>query len=319
MPDSQPSAPSDPLTAVPAPDAGAAQRGKAIALMLLGVGLFSIMDAIIKWLGPGYPTVQLIFFRSVCAFLPLAFIVFRGGIGNALRVKDPVSHVLRSLVGLIALSCFFYAFARMPLAEVVAITFAAPVFVTALSVPLLGERVGPRRWTAVLVGFLGVLIMVRPGAAVFETIALVPLGGVVFYALAMILVRKLSRTETSASIVFYFTVTTTVVSGALLPFSWVMPDGLDWALLASLGLIGGCAQIAFTRAVALADVAVIMPFEYSAMIWAAALGFFIWGELPGFAVWLGAAIVIASGLYILFRESALQLPRGKARRLQPKR
>ena len=309
---------SEPL-ATPTPDREAARRGRAIALMILGVGLFSIMDALVKWLGESYPTVQLVFFRSLFAFIPLGFLVFRDGVSQALRMNDRQGHLLRATVGVIALWAFFYAFAHMPLADVIAITFAAPVFVTALSVPLLGERVGLRRWCAVLVGFLGVLIMVQPGAGVFQTVALVPLGGVVFYALAMVFVRKLSRTETSASIVFYFTLACTLVSGAALPFSWVTPEPWDWALLVALGLIGGMAQITFTRAVSLADVSVIMPFEYTAMLWAVVLGFFIWGEVPGNNIWIGVAIVMASGLYILYREASLGLVRGKARKLHARR
>ena len=309
---------SEPL-ATPTPDREAARRGRAIALMILGVGLFSIMDALVKWLGESYPTVQLVFFRSLFAFIPLGFLVFRDGVSQALRMNDRQGHLLRATVGVIALWAFFYAFAHMPLADVIAITFAAPVFVTALSVPLLGEKVGVRRWCAVLVGFLGVLIMVQPGAGVFQTVALVPLGGVVFYALAMVFVRKLSRTETSASIVFYFTLACTLVSGAALPFSWVTPEPWDWALLVALGLIGGMAQITFTRAVSLADVSVIMPFEYTAMLWAVVLGFFIWGEVPGNNIWIGVAIVMASGLYILYREASLGLVRGRARKLHARR
>ncbi|MDJ0610659.1 MAG: DMT family transporter [Kiloniellales bacterium] len=309
---------SEPL-ATPTPDREAARRGRAIALMILGVGLFSIMDALVKWLGESYPTVQLVFFRSLFAFIPLGFLMFRDGVSQALRMNDRQGHLLRAVVGVLALWAFFYAFAHMPLADVIAITFAAPVFVTALSVPLLGERVGLRRWSAVLVGFLGVLIMIQPGAGVFQTVALVPLGGVVFYALAMVFVRKLSRTETSASIVFYFTLACTLVSGAALPFSWVTPEPWDWALLVALGLIGGMAQITFTRAVSLADVSVIMPFEYTAMLWAVVLGFFIWGEVPGNNIWIGVAIVMASGLYILYREASLGLVRGRARKLHARR
>jgi drug/metabolite transporter (DMT)-like permease len=287
--------------------------------MVLAMGLFSIMDALVKWLGSSYPTVQLVFFRSLFAFVPIAFLIFHGGLGNALRMTDRRGHLIRAAVGILALGAFFYAFANMRLADAVAIGFAAPIFVTALSVPLLGERVGPRRWCAVLLGFAGVMVMLRPGAAVFDPVAVVPLVGVVFYALAAIMVRRLSKTETSAAIVFYFTLSCTLISGLLLPFFWVTPDAADFALLACVGLIGGLAQITITNAFRLADVAVIMPFEYSAMIWAALLGFFIWGEMPGNHIWLGVAIVTASGLYILYRETSLGLRRGTARRLQTKR
>lgn len=305
--------------ALPLSPSAGSDKTRGIAFMILAVGLFAVMDALVKWLGQGYSTVQLVFFRSLFAFIPLAFLIFRSGPREALTMRNPWGHLLRSLVGIVSLGTFFYAFAHMRLADAVAITFAAPLFVTALSVPLLGEKVGLRRWSAVLVGFFGVLVMVQPGAGVFQQIALVPLGGTVFYALAVILVRRLSRTESSASIVFYFTLSCTLASAALLPFHWVTPGPTDLALLIAIGIIGGMAQITITKAFRLADVAVIMPFEYSAMIWAALLGFFIWGEVPGLNIWVGVGIVMASGLYILYREASLGLPRGIARRLQTRR
>lgn len=305
--------------ALPRPLSAGSDKARGIAFMILAVGLFAVMDALVKWLGQGYSTVQLVFFRSLFAFIPLAFLVFRSGLREALIMRSPLGHLLRSLVGIVSLGTFFYAFIHMRLADAVAITFAAPLFVTALSVPLLGEKVGLRRWSAVLVGFVGVLVMVQPGAGVFQQIALVPLCGTVFYALAVIMVRKLSRTESSASIVFYFTLSCTLASAALLPFHWITPGPLDLALLIAVGIIGGMAQITITKAFRLADVAVIMPFEYSAMIWAVFLGFFIWGEVPGLNIWVGVTIVMASGLYILYREASLGLPRGIARRLQTRR
>lgn len=298
---------------------GARDRGKGIALMVLAVGLFAVMDALVKWLGDGYPTSQIIFFRSLFAFVPLAFIMFRHGLAEAVRINDWIGHGIRCASGIVAMGCMFYGFTSLPLADVIAITFAAPIFITALSVPMLGERVGPRRWAAVLAGFVGVLIMVQPGAGVMEPAAVVVLCGMLFYAIAMIYVRKLSRTETSTSIVFYFTATATLVSAAFLPFHWVTPNLFDFALLVAVGLVGGVAQIAITQAFRYADVAVIMPFEYTAMIWAALLGFFVWGEVPGNNIWVGVAVVMLSGLYILYREADLGLKRGTARKLTTKR
>ena len=293
--------------------------GRGIALMLLAVGLFAIMDSLIKWVGPTYPTMQVVFFRNLFAFIPLAFIIFRGGIGSTLRVTSWSGHLMRSITGLVAAFCFFYGFAHLPLADVIALSFAVPIVVTALSVPLLGEKVGLRRWSAVLVGFLGVLIIVDPSGGVPETAMLIPLFGVAFYALAIIYVRKLSRTESNSAIVFYYSLFCVLVSGALLPFNWVTPNLADLVFLILIGVIGGIAQIVFTMAFREAEVAVLAPFEYSAMIWAVAIGYIIWAEVPGLNIWIGVAIVMASGLYILFREANLGLPRGLARRLQPKR
>ncbi len=297
----------------------ASDTGRGIALMVLAVGLYSIMDAMVKWLGPSYPTMELVFFRSLFAFIPIAYVLWRSGSLAALRTKNPHGHGARALAGLVSLSLFFYAYTRMPLANVIAISFAAPLLVTALSVPLLGERVGRRRWTAMSIGFIGVIIMVQPDAGMFDRTAILALSATVFYALVIVSIRKLSRTETPIAIVFYYAATSTLVAGAVMPFIWVMPDAEGWVLLVLVGVIGGAAQFAMTHAFRLADVSVIAPFDYMHILWAALLGFFIWGEVPGNTIWIGVPIVMASGIYILFREAHLGLPRGIARRLTGRR
>jgi len=311
------------IAELPAIDALEQERaratGRGIAFMLLSVALFSGMDGLIKWLGAEYPTLQIVFFRSLFAFVPLSVLLYRSGSLAALKTRSLLGHGLRAMAGLSAMSIFFYAFTQMPLANVIAIGFAAPLFVTALSVPLLGERVGPRRWTAIVLGFVGVLIMVRPDDGVFAPVAWLVLAGTVFYALAMIFVRRLSRTETSIAIVFYFTLACTLASGAVLPFVWVTPDALGWLLLAAVGLIGGLAQLAMTVAFRLAEASVVAPFDYSAMLWTALIGYLFWQEVPGLNIWLGVVVVVASGLYIAQREARLRLPRGVARRLQVRR
>ncbi|WP_366555521.1 DMT family transporter [Aquibaculum sediminis] len=312
---------SDTGEATPAPRAAVAdpptvtaeQQGRGdrtlngIAMMLIAVSLFSLMDGFVKWLGDDYPTMQIVFFRSLFAFIPLAFIIHRmGGMSSALRVRRPGGHLLRCLCGTAAMSLLFYAYSQMKLADAVAISFAAPLFITLLSVPMLGEKVGMRRWLACLVGFVGVVIMIQPGPGVFQVIALVPLLGALFNALAMIYVRSLSRTETNASIIFWFTVSTTLLSGAFMPIQWVMPVGWDWGLLIMVGLLGGGAQIAMTAAFSRGAVAVIMPFKYTSMLWAVLTGWLIWGETPGLHIWLGWPLVVLSGLYIVYREAMLR-------------
>lgn len=291
-----------------------------IALLVLSVGLFSIMDGAVKWLGASYSTFQIVFFRSLFAFLPLGFVVWRiGGLRQALLVRDGRGQALRCLFGLASMLLFFYSYAEMRLADAIAIGFAAPIFVTALSMPLLGEPVGWRRWAACLVGFAGVLVMLKPGAGTFEPVALAALGATLFYALAILWVRKLSKTESNASIIVYFTVTTTLVSAAALPFVWITPSLPDLALLVAVGIVGGVAQIVMTQAFRLAEVSILMPFDYTAMVWAVGLGWLIWDEIPGLNIWAGFALVLASGLYIVHREAQLRRRRGLARRLQVKR
>lgn len=277
------------------------------------------MDGLVKWLGATYPTMQLIFFRALFAFIPLSLFLFSGKPGERFRFGDPLGHVLRAIAGLVSLSAFFYAFAHMPLADVVAIAFAAPLFVTALSVPLLGERVGPRRWLAVLVGFVGVLIMVRPGSGVFEPLAALALVATLFYALVLIFVRRLVHSNSNAAIVLVYLLVSIVVSGAFLPFQWVTPTLTDLGLLVALGLVGGLAQLTATAGYRYADASVLAPFDYLTILWASLIGYFVWGEIPGNHIWLGVALVIGSGLYILYREARLGLPRGIARWLQARR
>lgn len=288
--------------------AGSGTRGQGgqlagIAWILTAIFCFGVMDSLIKWLSAGYGTWQIVFFRALFALLPIAVLLVRDGGLAALATKRPISHVVRALVGTAAVFCFFHSFAHLPLADVYAISFAAPLIVTALSVPLLKEAVGWRRWMAVLVGFAGVLVMLRPGAGLIGGAALVCLAGTLFYALTMIFLRHLSRTETNAAIVFYYMTTLAVVGGIAMVPDWRAPTPADFALLAGTGIVGGVAQLALTQAFRLAPPSLLAPFEYTGMIWAVTFGFVVFGEVPDTAIWIGAAIVIASGLYIIHREA----------------
>lgn len=283
--------------------ASAHQNGAGIASMLLAVLLYGLMDALIKVEAARYPVIEVVFFRSLFALLPLALLIRHGGGWKSLATRQPRLQAIRAVVGFVSLVCFFQAFALMPLADVVAIGFAAPMFVTALSVPLLGEQVGWRRWSAVLTGFAGVLIMVRPGSGLFGLAAGVALLGTLTYSLSIIIIRRLSATDGSAPTVASFTCLSVLGAGAVLPFYWVTPTPSDWLLLTLTGLLGGAGQIAFTRAFALAPPVIVAPFDYANMLLATALGFAIWGDVPTVAVLVGAAIIIASGLYIVYREA----------------
>jgi drug/metabolite transporter (DMT)-like permease len=271
--------------------------------MVLSVFLFSCMDALIKWVAADYPIGQIVFFRNLFAFIPVLLYLPRAGGLAVLRSRRPGGHIVRGVFGVAAMGCVFTAFALMPLAEAVALMLSGPIFLTALSVPLLGERVGIRRWSAVGVGFVGVLVMTRPGAGVFQPAALLAIGGAALYALAMISVRRLGSSEPAPTIVFYFTLFATCISLLSLPVQWVTPGAADFALLAAVGLIGGIAQLAMTQAFRLAPVALIAPFEYGSLVFAVLFGYAIWDELPDTYVLVGAAVVVSSGLYILHRET----------------
>ena len=283
--------------------ATARQNGAGIGFMLLAVTLYGFMDALIKYQAARYPVVEVMFFRSLFALVPLAWLVRRGGGLSSLRTRQPRLQAVRAIIGFVSLICFIEAFALMPLADVVAIGFAAPLFITALSVPLLGEHVGWRRWSAVLVGFAGVLIMVRPGSGLLGIAAVVALLGTLTYALSIITIRRLSATDGNAPTVASFTVFAVLATGAVLPFYWVTPAAGDWIMLVAIGLLGGAAQIAFTHAFSLAPPVIVAPFDYANMLLATMLGYLIWGDVPTAAVLAGAALVIASGLYIVYREA----------------
>ncbi len=275
----------------------------AIGCFLLAIFLFAGMDTLIKYLSAVYPVAQLMFVRSAVALVLVGGIsVARTG-WSGLRTRRPFAHVGRSFAGLMSMACFFYAFKHLPLAEVYVLSFAGPLFITALSMPLLKEPVGWRRWAAVLVGFGGVLVMARPEAGAPILPVLVGVTAAFFYALAMIAVRGLARTESNAAIVVYLLLTTTVVSGIAAIPDWVSPSLFDMGLMLLVGTLGGAAQVLMTQAFRLGRAAVVAPFEYTGMIWATLLGFLVFGDVPTPAVLVGAGIIIASGLYILHRET----------------
>ncbi len=283
-----------------------------IGLIVLAVAFFAVMNVLIKFLSATYPTMQIVFFRNLLAFVPLLPFLMRAGGIAALHTRRPFGHGFRSLVGLAAMAGFFYAYGRLPLTDVVSIAFTAPLFMTALSVPLLKETVGVRRWSAVAIGFVGVLIMVRPGSGVFEPAALVALAAAFGVALVFISVRSLSKTEGSATIVFYFTLIGSVVSGAFLPWHWTTPDALGLLMLVVVGLLGGAAQMCLTHGLRLAPVAVVAPFEYTSLLWAAGFDVALWGRAPAAHTLIGAALVVATGLYILHRETVIARQRTSA-------
>lgn len=284
-----------------------------VAYVLASILCFSAMDVMIKHLGGDYPVVQIIFFRCFVAMFPIFFLIHRAGGFKVLKTDRLHTHLLRATFGMSAMFCVFNAFVKLPLADAVTIIFSAPLAMTALSVPFLGEKVGLHRWSAVFLGFIGVIVIVNPGGGVFEIGALYAVGAALFMAMAMITVRRLSRTEHSVSITFYFTSAGVVVSGIALFFSgWIMPSWQDLLMLSSVGILGGIAQYFKTQGFRMAEIAVVAPLEYTQMVWIAALAFFIFGEVPDVRLWIGGAIIISSGLYMLHRETrkaGTRLPR----------
>ena len=279
------------------------------ALMLGATALFTIMGAFAKEASTRIPFVEMMFFRSALA-LPVVFaMVYRGNAWGTLRTKRFPGHVLRALSGTAAMGCGFYALSVLPLAEQVALTYTSPLFVTLLAIPFLGEKVGIHRWAAVLLGFGGILIMAVGQGAIAAGAASVVLIGTIaavsngfFSAITTLLVRGLSSTETSTTIVLWQSVLMTLMTGLALPFVWVTPTGPEWLLLLGVGLFGGIAQVMITEANASAQVSALGPYSYGAILWSMLLGWAVWGDIPGISTLLGAALIVAAGLYILHRE-----------------
>lgn len=280
--------------------------GLGIATMLAGVFALATMDAMAKWLAASYSVAQVVFFRSLFA-IPLILLLAHasGGLRLLVKTKHPWVHLARGLVAAVATFAFFTSLRYMPLAEAWAIAFAAPLIVTALSWPLLGERVGWRRWAAVLVGFLGVLVVVRPGMATFQPAALLALVTAMGYGLILITARKYAPSESTPTLVFYTTVVPLVAAAAFLPAQWQTPEAFDWVLFAGMGLLGGAAMLLLTQAFRLAPAAIVAPFDYTALIWSVGWGWLIWNELPDAYGWVGAALVVTAGLYVVHRETRL--------------
>jgi drug/metabolite transporter (DMT)-like permease len=290
-----------------------------ILLINIAVVVFTAMDAVIKDVSDIFPTGQLVFFRNLFAFAPiLIFMATQGGI--TLRTQHLGGHLLRGLFGVSAMYCYFLSYKLLPLSEAIALGLSGPIFLTVLSIPFLGEKVGMRRWSACIVGFLGVLIMTRPGAGVWQSAALMPLLAAVFYALAMISIRKLTGTERSGTIVFYFTVFATLAGLVTAPLgfvwpelAWTWPSDLEsWGIVILIGLMGGCGQILITIAFRCAPVSVVAPFDYMALVYGFILGFMFFDEVPDAYLIVGGLVVVASGIYIVHRETVVARQRHRA-------
>ncbi len=279
-----------------------------ILYMVASVFLFSIQNAIGKWLAQSYPIPMLVFFRSAIALLPSYLLVMRAGGVRVLRTNRLGAQFGRAAIWGGSNVASFFAYHLLPLADAVALTFAAPLFLTALSWPMLKERVGRERWIAVLVGFAGVLVMARPSGAGNWAGMAFALSCAICNAVGTLSVRGLTRTEATASIVFYTALFMTLGALPVLPFYWVAPDPLGFALFCSLGLIGGVSQYWTTQALYYAPAAAVSPFNYTALIWGSLLGFIVWDEVPTLSIVIGAAIVTLAGVYLLRHEAFRRRP-----------
>jgi drug/metabolite transporter (DMT)-like permease len=293
-----------------------------IALKVLSALAFTLMSAGVKTVSADYPTGELVFFRSAFALVPLlAWLAWQGDLINAVRTSNIAGHLLRGLIGTCGMFASFVALSYLPLPDAVAIGYAAPLITVVLAAVVLKETVRAYRWTAVVIGFAGVLIMLTPhlnASALARGLSAGPAVGVVFAlfaafcaAGATIQVRRLTQSEKTGAIVLYFSLMTTVLGLATVVLGWRQPGPGDLALLVFTGILGGVGQILLTQSYRYADTSLLAPFEYTTMIWALLTGWFIFGELPQTAVLSGGLIVSLAGLFVIWREHRLELIRVK--------
>lgn len=278
-----------------------------ILLRCAAIFFFALMSAAMKWASEeGAGLVELVFFRSAVGLpVTLAWLAMGPGIG-AVRTRRPGAHVLRSAIGLFSLTMLYQGLMLLPIADAVTIGFSSPAFATLLSVLILHEKVGPHRWAAVAIGFLGVFIVARPSGADLPLAGIAyALAGAAASAAATVTIREMTGVETHGSIVFWFFLSSTLVSGIGMAFHALPHPPLTWALLVFGGVTGAAAQLLMTRALQVAPVSVVAPFDYTQIVWAALLGWLIWSTLPGLNTALGAALIVASGLTTAWREHRL--------------
>ena len=292
-----------------------------VGFLVSGMLIFSLQDIAVKWIGGDYPILEIVVFRSLTALpLTLLFFRFEGGRGLPTTTR-PRLETIRGLCYFLSYTTYFMGLAALPLADIAAIKFSGPLMITALSVVMLGETVGPRRWVALLVGFMGVLLIVRPGLAAFNMGSVFILISVLFYALAAILTRRLQTTDSSATMAYYSSLVYLLATVVLVPVvflvgdfpdahpsiaflfrSWATPTLLDGVVMTGLGLVWAGGMYFIARAYSVALASVVAPFEYVALPINVLWGFVLWHQLPALTTWAGAFLALASGLYVLYRE-----------------
>lgn len=303
------------------PDPALRRPLRGIAFKLGSVAVFVAMASLVKATSDHVPAGEAVFFRSLFACpVIVVWLLWQGNLRAGLRTKDPMGHVWRGLVGTTGMGLGFAGLGLLPLPEVTAVGYATPLLVVVFGAMFLGERVRKVRLLAVALGLAGVIVVLSPRmtvgaeASTRETLgAVVTLGGAVFAALAQVFIRRLTMTEGTAAIVFWFSVTATLLSLVSLPFGWVVPSPGEAALLVCTGLLGGLGQILLTSAYREAEAGLVAPFDYASMLFAVLIGYLVFSEVPAPTTVLGAAVIIAAGVLIIWRERQLGLERARER------
>jgi drug/metabolite transporter (DMT)-like permease len=298
-----------------------------IALKLISVVLFSLMGTLIRAAGQKFPLGEVVFFRSAFAIVPvLVFYAWRRELASVIVTRRPFGHLGRGIQGICAMFVNFAALARLPLMDATAISFASPFITVMLAAVILKERVRRYRWTAIVIGLVGVVVMMWPYLDIKGTItlgtaertigAICALTAAFLNAGTVIQTRRLTESETTSAIVFYFSLICALAGLATLPFGWSAITPADFVMLSMIGIIGGMSHLFLTECYRHAPASVVAPFDYTAMIWAFLLGYFVFGELPSIYVYVGSTIVVACGLFVLWRERQINTAEIKAAALE---
>ena len=297
---------------------------RGIAFKLASVLVFIVMSAMIKATAPHVPGGEAVFFRSFFAIpVIVIWLAYRRELRTGFNTVNPMGHVWRGFAGTVAMGLGFSALGFLPLPEVTALGYAAPLLTVIFAAMFLGEDVRFFRMASVALGLVGVMIVLSPRLSVLEGDAaghreafgaMLVLGSAVFAALAQVFVRKLVQTEKTPAIVFWFSLTATLLSLVTLPFGWVVPTPTETALLVCAGLLGGVGQILLTSGYRFADASLVAPFDYASMLFALAFGYFLFDEVPTWTMLGGAALIVAAGILIIWRERRLGLERARQRK-----
>lgn len=278
---------------------------RAIAFIVVGMTFFGLSDALAKLLVVDLPVFEVVWARYTFHFIFLFVLLRPQSIRGLVRTAHPGIQIARSAVHFLAAFCAFLALRYLPLAEATAIAFIWPLLACVLSVPILSERVGMRRWTAIAVGLAGALIIIRPGLGVVHWAAFLALGMAIFYATYHVLTRKVGMTDSFITSLFYMGTIGVLITSLTLPFIWVAPNQTQWMLLAILGLSGATSHFCVIQALQNASASTLAPFGYIHLVSATVLGYLIFGALPDVPTVVGAAIIVASGMFLFYREKVL--------------
>ena len=272
---------------------------------LISVIFFSVMEILVKFLSSSYPIGELVFFRGFFGLLPIIFIMPKKKFFQNFKTKKIKLHIFRTITGCFALISIFFSLKYLPLADAISITFAAPIFATIFSIFFVKEIVGKKRWFAVLIGFLGILIILKPGTSLFSIYSIFPILFCVGFAASASLIRILSKTDKNYLISFYYTAGLTLISLFLDPLSWKIPLFKDCLLLISIGIIGSLGNIIITEAYRKSEISLITPIKYLNLIFAIVFGYYLFNEVPEVSTLIGSVLIIVSTVIIFIRERRL--------------